>query len=599
MLFRFRLFVLVCSLAIAAGNVVAVEIFYDFEGAETDFVIDKRTTDGSQDGQIFQNVYPDDNFDPAFGSESALFDIPDPGVAVPPYSTLEIPDSTLGTDFALTLAAFIKNDEDPQNFTRAFSSYAGTGPVSTERVLLDFDSRGSSIPGIRAIIGNTQVTTVEPPAGMSDPGYHHYAMTVEPTVDGGNVVVYFNGVEVASGSVPAGYSNIQNIRLGEDPHDIGGSANEQLIGNIDEVLMLERALSPTDIAALAGGAAVSSVVTPMASERAVYYSFEGDSGTTVTDSFTVDGSQDGIAHEIAMVDTEAANARLGSASFATQDPRVGNPDVLHSVVETGPLGVMGPQFTISAVINPLGAGHSGNAFSRVLSTYGGGGSTAGRFILDFNLNAAEETDAIRLFLPDGTRLNSTTVPQIGVNQTLTAVYDYGEVKLYLDGVEIASASVEATSMDFGDFALRLGEDIGGGVNENFLGNMDDVLIIQQALSEQQVADLHTSGGAALLATLPDPTLDGDYNDDGVINLADYVVWRNNLGSSTSLPNDSTPGVDEGDYTVWKLNFGLSNNLSASTSITGVPEPNSVLLLTGAAVLLHGFWRRVRQFTAVD
>jgi hypothetical protein len=43
-------------------------------------------------------------------------------------------------------------------------------------------------------------------------------------------------------------------------------------------------------------------------------------------------------------------------------------------------------------------------------------------------------------------------------------------------------------------------------------------------------------------------LPGDYNLDNVVDAADYVVWRKNLGSGTSLPNDDTDGVGQDDYT---------------------------------------------------
>ena len=46
-------------------------------------------------------------------------------------------------------------------------------------------------------------------------------------------------------------------------------------------------------------------------------------------------------------------------------------------------------------------------------------------------------------------------------------------------------------------------------------------------------------------------LPGDYNQDGTVDAADYVVWRKNLGSSTSLANDDTPGVGPDDYTRWR------------------------------------------------
>lgn len=69
-------------------------------------------------------------------------------------------------------------------------------------------------------------------------------------------------------------------------------------------------------------------------------------------------------------------------------------------------------------------------------------------------------------------------------------------------------------------------------------------------------------------------LPGDYNNDGFVDAADYTVWRDNLNTSTSLPNDSTPGtVTEADYDVWVSNFGSSN-----TTTTAVPEPGSIVLL---------------------
>lgn len=78
-----------------------------------------------------------------------------------------------------------------------------------------------------------------------------------------------------------------------------------------------------------------------------------------------------------------------------------------------------------------------------------------------------------------------------------------------------------------------------------------------------------------------PVLPGDYNDDGSVNLADYTVWRDNLGSNVSLPNDGTPGVTASDYTIWKNNFGAVSSSVSMVSAASVPEPSAVLLLCGA------------------
>ena len=67
---------------------------------------------------------------------------------------------------------------------------------------------------------------------------------------------------------------------------------------------------------------------------------------------------------------------------------------------------------------------------------------------------------------------------------------------------------------------------------------------------------------------------GDYNQNGTVDAADYTVWRDHLGSSTSLPNDDTPGVDTDDYNRWKLNFGetASGSGSGANANAAVPEP---------------------------
>src|SRR4029079_6047349 len=39
-----------------------------------------------------------------------------------------------------------------------------------------------------------------------------------------------------------------------------------------------------------------------------------------------------------------------------------------------------------------------------------------------------------------------------------------------------------------------------------------------------------------------PALPGDYDADGVVSTSDYIVWRQSLNRSVTLPNDVTPGV---------------------------------------------------------
>jgi fibronectin-binding autotransporter adhesin len=73
---------------------------------------------------------------------------------------------------------------------------------------------------------------------------------------------------------------------------------------------------------------------------------------------------------------------------------------------------------------------------------------------------------------------------------------------------------------------------------------------------------------------------GDYNQNGTVDAADYVVWRNSVGAGT-LPNEGgiSPGVvDADDYNFWRSRFGATSGSGAGSMAQGVPEPTSALLL---------------------
>jgi hypothetical protein len=88
-------------------------------------------------------------------------------------------------------------------------------------------------------------------------------------------------------------------------------------------------------------------------------------------------------------------------------------------------------------------------------------------------------------------------------------------------------------------------------------------------------------------------LDGDYNEDGVVNAADYVVWRNNEGTANELPNDPLGGtIGQAQYDQWATNFGIGLGSGANANSTQVPEPTSLLLLL-AGVCGATRWRTSR------
>jgi hypothetical protein len=94
-----------------------------------------------------------------------------------------------------------------------------------------------------------------------------------------------------------------------------------------------------------------------------------------------------------------------------------------------------------------------------------------------------------------------------------------------------------------------------------------------------------------------PGTSGDYNDDGVVNAADYVMWRKLNGTSTVMPNDPNPvPIDNDQYVTWRGNFGGSDGGAGQDS--AVPEPNAVLLFAMCGSLLIGRTRRRRERRSV-
>lgn len=103
--------------------------------------------------------------------------------------------------------------------------------------------------------------------------------------------------------------------------------------------------------------------------------------------------------------------------------------------------------------------------------------------------------------------------------------------------------------------------------------------VSGASSSVQLYELTLTAENQLIALL------GDYNEDGVVDAADYTVWRNTRGQTgAGLVADGNGNgiVDAADLNTWRANFGQSDGNGAGTSIAAVPEPSTFAL---AALML--------------
>jgi hypothetical protein len=91
---------------------------------------------------------------------------------------------------------------------------------------------------------------------------------------------------------------------------------------------------------------------------------------------------------------------------------------------------------------------------------------------------------------------------------------------------------------------------------------------------QQLIDLGVNGittdtPQVLRSIVPWP---GDFNGDDVVDGADYVVWRNSIGTPEK-------------YAEWRSNFGNSWGDAAGFSSPSVPEPVALDFIALACLIL--------------
>jgi hypothetical protein len=184
--------------------------------------------------------------------------------------------------------------------------------------------------------------------------------------------------------------------------------------------------------------------------------------------------------------------------------------------------------------------------------------------------------------------------------TITLVGDYqqtaaGELVIEIGGTapgtEYDVLAIDGAATLGGLLTVEL-LDLGGGLFAPQLGDAFDILTATGGLGGTQFAmtDLPTLavGLQWNLAYSADVVtllvgLAGDYNGDGMVDAADYVVWRKSDGTQAG-------------YDRWRANFGATIGAGSSTigppRFPAVPEPTACLLLAvGVTAIAIGAVRR--------
>jgi len=242
-----------------ASGAQAANILYTFEPPDSGTTAtDRLTDDGAQDPTFDSSgvTVDTDASNAAFGDQSVSFtDTGDP-------NRIEIPSTTsLGSAF--TLAAQFRFDASaaPATRVRLFTSFNVDG-TSGGDLILTIDSADSNPfdNGVELWLNGTEMKpdNVVP---IIDDGttYHHIAVTY----DDGTAKIFLDGSELTLNTNSAGSGAVnlgQNLFFGEDSGSSTG--NEQFAGNADDILVLDRALSATEVQSIADSGAAQLIPEP-------------------------------------------------------------------------------------------------------------------------------------------------------------------------------------------------------------------------------------------------------------------------------------------------------------------------------------------------
>ncbi len=169
------------------------------------------------------------------------------------------------------------------------------------------------------------------------------------------------------------------------------------------------------------------------------------------------------------------------------------------------------------------------------------------------------------------------------------------------GDDYDSLSVDGSVKPDGTLSVTL-IDLGGGIfapdlgqSFNIITTTDDVI---GTFDDEDLPGLHGGLKFDVLYGVDRVVLEvigvlGDYNLNGVVDTADYVVWRNTInasGANLAADGNGDGQVDEDDYKVWQQNFGLTAGSGAGaiadSATTAVPEPTTAILILMVAALVQ-------------
>ena len=469
-------------------SAAAVQVLYTAEGDSVG-ATDLLTGDGSQDGvftHTFSNNTKSATTDVFVGTPAKHGESSYGFLRTASYiNTIDMQGVThLGSSF--TLAAFVRPAVSP-NSTRLFSTWNGAGGLANQ-LLCDY---GSSVRGFRLAVNGI---AVQPSAGQ-EPSIPTGSFThLAATYDDGAVILYVNGLEVARGAAGSGAPTIDNndgrrLQVGQNWRWSPTAGNTgQSTGQIDDILIYDRALSSNEIVRLSRVGAMEFFYPD-----GVLYTAEGDS-THATDRLTNRLVQNGVFGSGVTVRTDSPKFGKRAYYFADADGASGLTET--NVIVMPHTKKLGERFTLAAYVR-----FEKDALQRLFAAYPSSGSD---LLMDFDPDAAQFGFNARFYCC-GSAVMADADFTTGEYHHFAATFDRGETRLYMDGTQIAIGTNAVKNIILGE-DLRIGADKSTAIGTRLHGYVDDVVLLYDALSADEIQAIATNGAQAVLAPFPKGTL---------------------------------------------------------------------------------------------
>jgi len=489
------------------------------------------------------------------------------------------PITDLGNNGSWTISAWTKTDT-PGGTLLTKGNGTGWSSGNTIFYLGDGNTGGSGgIPsGVRYAGGFFQGSTGA--TSVADDAWHQ----VTYVNDGGNYAIYVDGVQQPLSPGNSSFANADIgtvVRLGVSTNTVPADGTVNFDGLLDDVQFYSQALSSQQIAELyqETGSLMGSL--PTTTHVTIANGASLDLNGAVQQ---IAGLTGGVGSSVLLGEGQLVIGAQADSQFYGEIEGAG------SLAKNGTgVFILASANTYQGTTTVAGGtlvvdGTTGFGETSVAA----GGTLAGSGHVRGNLTAASGGTLTAGGLADAAGETLTVAGDLSLAAGAVMAFDLGAATH--DSFDVSGVA----SLD-GQLAVTIGAGIELGLGDTFavlsaasvtnnltLGGPDGSLFSLAASSTTELVLTAISG------------LAGDFNNDGTVSMADYTVWRDNLGGAAgTLLNDATgTTVGEVQYLAWRDNFGAMMSASVFTGATSVPEPASLVALAMAIIPYWFGFRRL-------